>query len=150
MDAEVINNGIGGEKFDPRIVTDDIADGYDPELVVVAYGTNDRNVIKTLDELLTNAKDFFLAIKEAFPRAQIAFVSPIWRRDIASNMVMGTFDVCIGALIRLAEECGIYHVEGLQLVPHLPEFFWDKCVRPNDLGFSFYAEKLVKAICEIK
>ncbi len=149
MDAEVINNGIGGETFDPNIITDDIAEGYDPELVIVAYGTNDWNFTKRREDMLENAKGLFLRIKERFPHAQIAYISPIWRRDIGNNMVMGTFDVCIGALIKLAEECGLYHIEGLKLVPHTTDFLWDAWLHPNDLGYSFYAQNLIKAICEI-
>ncbi len=150
MDAEVINNGIGGEKFDPNILTDDVPEGYDPELVIVAYGTNDWNLTKRREDMLNNAKAFFLRIKELFPNAQIAYISPIWRRDIGNNMVMGTFDACIGPLVEIAEECGLYHIEGLKLVPHHTSFLWDAWLHPNDLGYSFYAENLIKAICEIK
>ncbi len=150
MDAEVINNGIGGEKFDPNILTDDVPKHYDPELVIVAYGTNDWNLTKNREEMLTNAKAFFIRIKELFPNAQIAYISPIWRRDIGNNMVMGTFDACIQPLIAIAEECGLYHIEGLKLVPHLTDFLWDAWLHPNDAGFSFYAENLIKAICEIR
>ncbi len=150
MDAEVINNGIGGEKFDPKIVTDDIAEGYDPELVIVAYGTNDWNLTKRREDMLENAKGLFLRIKERFPNAQLAYISPIWRRDIGNNMVMGTFDACIPPLIELAEACGFYHIKGLKLTPHTTDFLWDAWLHPNDAGFSFYAENLIKAICEIK
>ncbi len=150
MDAEVINNGIGGEKFDPKILTDDMVEGYDPELVIVAYGTNDWNLTKTREEMFENAKAFFTRIRELYPRAQIAYISPVWRRDIGNNMVMGTFDVCIDGLVALAEECGLYHIEGLKLLPHSTDFLWDAWLHPNDLGYSFYAQNLVKALCEIK
>ena len=37
-------------------------------------------------------------------------------------------------------------VSGWNLVPHLPEFFEDEYLHPNDQGFSLYAENLYKQI----
>ncbi len=148
MNAEVINNAIGGEKFDGNILTDDIT--YDPELVLVAYGTNDWNGAPSLAALLESAEGFFRRIREVFPKAQFAYISPIWRKDRDCIMKAGDFDTCRAKLIALAEQYGFYHIDGLKLVPHLPAFYWDGYLHPNDMGFSFYAENLIKALCEIK
>ncbi len=148
MDAEVINNAIGGEKFDGNILTDDIT--YDPELVLVAYGTNAWNGAPSLAALLESAEGFFKRIREVFPKAQFAYISPIWRKDRDRIMKAGDFDTCRAKLIALAEQYGFYHIDGLKLVPHLPAFYWDGYLHPNDMGFSFYAENLIKALCEIK
>ena len=38
------------------------------------------------------------------------------------------------------------HVDGLSLVPPIPEFFADTNLHPNDLGFSLYAENLCRQL----
>ena len=45
------------------------------------------------------------------------------------------------SMIREEEEkAGFSVLDGMTLVPHLPEFFSDKFLHPNDLGFGIYAE----------
>lgn len=58
---------------------------------------------------------------------------------------MGTFDECIDLLRSLYEARGIRVIDGLSLVPNRREFFAD-AVHPNALGFSMYAENLLRAI----
>jgi hypothetical protein len=37
-------------------------------------------------------------------------------------------------------------INGVNLTPHLEEFFSDKYLHPNDLGFSVYTENLYNEI----
>ena len=44
---------------------------------------------------------------------------------------------------------GVTVIDGRTLTPHLPEFYSDKVLHPNALGFGVYAENLIKAIKDI-
>ena len=50
------------------------------------------------------------------------------------------------ALQNLAKENGLFVVDGISLSPHISDFFADQILHPNDLGFGFYAENLLKAL----
>ena len=146
MDAEVLNQAIGSEIFDENIL--DPALPYQPELVVIAYGTNDWARCKTHEEFLDGADRFFRRVIELFPESQIVYISPIFRGETEKdNSPVGEFFSCAKELGALAEALGIFHVDGQKLVPHLPAFYSDLTLHPNDMGFSFYAENFVKAIC---
>ena len=41
-------------------------------------------------------------------------------------------------------------IDGYDLVPHDTELFSDKRLHPNDDGFKYYAENLIKAIKNAK
>ena len=38
------------------------------------------------------------------------------------------------------------HIDGLSLVPPIPELFSDKWLHPNALGYGFYGENLTRQI----
>ena len=51
-------------------------------------------------------------------------------------------------LSQLAKEKGLFVVDGIPLTPHISDFFADEILHPNDLGFGFYAENLLKVLKE--
>ena len=147
MNAEVLNQAIGSEIFDEHILDADLP--YAPELVVIAYGTNDFIKCESHEQFIGNAEAFFLRAREVFPEAQIAYISPIWRGETEKdNSPVGEFFTLAKELGALAEACGLFHIDGQKLVPHLSSFYSDLTLHPNDMGFSFYAENFVRAICE--
>ena len=48
-----------------------------------------------------------------------------------------------------AEARGFYVINGLKLVPPLDDFYADRYLHPNDLGFGLYAENLIKELIKI-
>lgn len=146
MEAEVLNQAIGSEIFDENILDPDLP--YKPELVVIAYGTNDWAKCESHDAFLSGAERFFHRVIELFPEAQIAYISPIFRGETKKGKSpVGEFFACARELGTLAESFGLFHINGGKLVPHLPAFYSDLTLHPNDMGFSFYAENFVRAIC---
>ena len=144
FNADYVNQGIGGSFFN--------ADAFDtleldPDITVVAYGTNDWSRVKTADELTERASAHLSLIKGAFGgnEKKIFAISPIWRDDPAPK-AMGSFSDCRNAVIKAIESVGVIHIDGLSLVPPYTELYADKFLHPNALGFSFYSENLVKQI----
>ena len=59
---------------------------------------------------------------------------------------MGTFENACAIVKEEAEALGLTVIDGLTLVPPMPEFFADEYLHPNDLGFGVYAENLIRAL----
>ena len=144
FNANSINQGIGGSFFN-----EDAFDrlDFDPDVTVVAYGTNDWGKRSSADELYRHAVAHLSLIRDTFggDGKRLFAISPIWR-DEAKPRAMGNFTVCREAVIKAIESEGFIHIDGLSLVPPCPELYADKYLHPNALGFSFYSENLIRQI----
>lgn len=151
LDAEIINQAVGGEVFDVGILNEILP--FEADLITVAYGTNDWAVRESKERFLDEAERFFKAIKENYPHIPIVYISPIWRGDFqkpfgTEESSVGPFDESVAALQSLAKENDLFVVDGSPLTPHHSDFFADQILHPNDLGFGFYAENLLRAMKE--
>lgn len=144
LDATAVNQGIGGEVFNPDVI--DAALGFSPDLITVAYGTNDYSK-RTREDFTAAANEYYARLRRAFPTAKIFALLPIWRGDTAKPRSVGSFEEA-KAIVRAAAEAQANTVvlDGNTFVPHLPEFFSDKYLHPNDMGFKFYADALLAAM----
>jgi lysophospholipase L1-like esterase len=149
LDSEILDQAVGGEIFDEKILDEELP--FDPDLVIVAYGTNDWALQPNKETFLLAAEKFFKKIKEIYPDKKLVYISPIWRGDYqkpfgTQDTNVGAFDESVAALQSLAKENGLFVVDGISLTPHISDFFADQILHPNDLGFGFYAENLLKAL----
>ncbi len=139
LDADAINQAIGGEIFREGIIDGDI--NFEPDVITVAFGTNDWSCAKDDPMLrLDRAEKCLTKLKNSFPNAHIVYISPIWRGVLPEEQL--SFDISCAGFKALAMSLDIDVIDGYTLVPHLPEFFRDKTLHPNELGFSLYAENL--------
>ena len=139
FNADSVIHAVGGGYFHESIF--DSID-FEPDTVIIAFGTNDFGFYQTIDELKANTAAFMSRIAEEYKGKRIFYISPIWRER--REKPMGSFQECRKALIDEACKHGFIHVDGLGLVPPLPEFYADQEVHPNALGFGLYAENLIK------
>lgn len=142
FDANYVNQGIGGAYFHP--------DGFDridfdPDIVTVAYGTNDFGFYPTYDEMRKNVRAHLELIHAEYGRKKLFVLTPIWRNKREGKR-MGNFETACAIVREEAEALGITVIDGLYLVPPIPEFFADEYLHPNDEGFSIYAENLCAEI----
>lgn len=149
LDAEILNQAIGAEVFDEKILDEELP--FDPDLITIAYGTNDWAVLESKEQFLTGAENFFKKIKNIYPDKKIVYISPIWRGDYqrpfgTQDTAVGGFEESVKALQMLAKENGLFVVDGIPLTPHHSDFFADQFLHPNDLGFGFYAENLLREL----
>lgn len=149
LDAEILNQAIGAEVFDAKILDEELP--FDPDLITIAYGTNDWAIRTSKEEFLDNAERFFQKIREIYPDKKIVYISPIWRGDYqrpygTQDTSVGAFDESVKALQSLAKGNGLFVVDGIPLTPHISDFFADQILHPNDLGFGFYAENLLREL----
>ena len=144
LGAEVVDQGIGGEIFRPELVDADIP--YEPDIVTVAYGTNDWSG-QTLERTVECANAFYANVRKTFPKAKIFAITPIWRADNHRVTKVGVFEES-RRIVREAASAqeGIVIVDGDCMIPHLREVCSDRYLHPNDYGFKFYANALYDAI----
>ena len=147
MGKELLNQGIGGHVFDPPFLRESIP--WNPKMVTVAYGTNDWSKVSDGGEFRDRAFEFLNAVIQRFPGARIFVITPTWRADGKEARGMGTFHdlaECLSACVEQLQN--IHLVAGLDLVPHLPRFFGDRRLHPNDEGSLHYGMNLLHAIQE--
>lgn len=146
LDAETRNKGIGGEIFRPELamLKDD---DFEPDIITVAYGTNDW-ATEVSRELFTNRiNQFFEALTQNYANTKIFIISPIWRADWQDSHTFGSFSDIKEELSKVANKYqNVTIIDGFDFVPQNSEFFSDKYLHPNDTGFLYYYETLIKKL----
>lgn len=141
FDAQVMNLGVGGS----IMCADTLEDvGFEPDVIFIAYGTNDYTCCSCIEELEAAACAYFDRVKELYPEKPVYYISPLWRADGKLVRKCGTLDDCRRVQIKQALNHGFTHIDGYTLVPHSPDYFNDGYLHPNDIGFSYYSENLIK------
>lgn len=139
-----LNQGVAGEIFRPDMIDSEI--GFAPEIVTVAYGTNDFSKCKSAEEVIKNATEYYRRVRATFPKAKLFCILPIWRADHEPPRATGSFFSVRQSVRTAAEAVGATVIDALNFVPRLPEFFKDLRLHPNDLGFLHYASGLYRAM----
>ncbi len=141
FNADCLINGVGSADY--RKETFDVPD-FDPDTVIVAYGTNDWVHYTDKSEFLDHVTCFLDHLLEAYPGKRIVGISPIWQKYVyRDDRPIGTFQEHRATIIAEFEKRGILHADGWLMIPHHEDFFAD-ALHPNDRGFSVYARNLIK------
>ena len=141
LNANSINQGIGGAVFHEDTV-DEIP--FDPDIVTIAYGTNDYSKCKTFEEFSGHLTKFLDGIQNMYASKKVFVISPIWRGNVQS--ALGDFAKLRSMIAQEAEKRGMIHINGLDMVPPIPELFADEWLHPNALGFGFFGENVTREI----
>lgn len=143
LDASLVNQGIGGEVFRPGIPA---ALPKEPDIVTVAYGTNDFSC-RDPEEAAADAAAFYRRVRDLYPHARIFALTPVWRADIDTHPTrFASFEAARDMVRRAAALPNCVVIEGDGLLPHLPAVCSDGYLHPNDLGFCAYAAALYRAM----
>ena len=144
LDAEAYNKAIGGMVFVPSLVEKKV--DFEPDDIVVAYGTNDWNIL-TKDQFIRNCTDFFRNLYGNYPNSRILTITPIWRRECGEARALGRFERMEILIREIAEKYpNVTVVSGFHLVDHDTRYFADLRLHPNDAGFRQYYENLRNVI----
>ena len=138
LNYDILNQGIGGYVYDRKSLMK--MDGYTPDRIIVALGTNQFG-----SKTMTDVEEYYEALTGLYgDRIPVLCISPLWRGDLPD---------AIPVLVRFCENvkaiAGRYPnvtvVDGFTLVPHLPEYFLDN-LHPNALGAETYGRNLADAV----
>ncbi len=138
LNYDIINQGIGGYIYDKKSLMK--MDGYTPDKIIVALGTNQFGA-----ETMTDVEEYYETLTGIYGKQiPILCVSPIWRGDLPDAI-----PVLVRFCGKVKEIAGRYSnvtvIDGFDLVPHLPEYFLDN-LHPNALGAEVYGRNLAEAI----
>jgi len=146
LDAEEISKAVGAERYDPELAA--LRDDFDPEYILVAYGTNDWSGL-THEVFYSNCQGFYENLQKNYPNAKVFVVTPIWRKDLEPPRAMGPFSIVAQDIRQITKDMkNVTIIDGLTLVPHDASFYADGRLHPNDAGFEHYFQNLYKAIKE--
>ena len=145
FDAEIFNKAIGAEIFNPDFAV--APDEFTPDLITIAYGTNDWKKEVSAENITRNATEFVRNLNKNYPGTPIYAILPIWRKDMEDIHASGKLADAIELLKAVYKQfANVTVIEGMPLVPHLPEFYADGYLHPNDCGFLLYGNNLLKAM----
>lgn len=137
---EEINKGIGGEQFCPKLAT--LKDEFTPDLITVAYGTNDWRH-SDLETFKKACRDFFNNLRNTYPDTPIFAICPIWRKIWANEYDCGPFRDLPEIYRNVAKDIdNMTVIDAFEFVPPMTDYFADLTLHPNGAGFDRYFEGL--------
>lgn len=141
LNYDIVNQGIGGYVYDKKSLMK--MEGYDPEKIIVALGTNQYGT-----ETMTDVEEYYETLIGIYgTEIPILCISPIWRGDHPEEIEV-FFSFCEKVKAIAGRYKNVTVVDGLKLVPHLSEYYLDN-LHPNCLGTETYARNLVEEIRKI-
>lgn len=147
LDANGINKAIGGEVFCPELAT--LPDEQAPDLITVAYGTNDWST-RSWEDFRDSCRGFYHNLRKIYPNTPIIALAPIWRADTQREEQQFPFPEVAKHICAVVEEIGnAFFLDCFDYVPHDPNLFSDLYLHPNDDGFRYYGEALCAAVRKI-
>ena len=141
LNANMRNIGLAAGKFNPAIV--EAHEGFDPDIVTVAYGTNDWSGRDP--NFKTKCTEFLNKLAICFKNAKVYVILPIWRGHLDENDNMKSFMEYRKFIADTAEKNGFVALESIDYVPHDATMYTD-LLHPNDAGFKHFANNLLKDI----
>ncbi len=142
LGAAEYSKAICGEMFWPALA--DTLEPFVPDYITVAYGTNDWSKT-TPEELRENCLGFYRNLMKRYPHAKIIAITPLWRADeVEKGRLITLADVHDLICEAVKDHPNATVIRGYDLVPHQVENYDDFRLHPNDVGFAYYYENLVK------
>lgn len=142
FNAESVIQGIGGAYYHNTVF--DKAIDFEPDIVVVAYGTNDWRHYASLEEGRKHCSQFLDQLVERYGDKKLFGISPLWRKDSKNDTAMGSFESCRAYIKAEIKNHNMILIDGDALTPHLSEFYCDEVLHPNTSGFAIYALNLIR------
>ncbi len=152
LEAEVINQGIGGYQFLKESLSG--APDWLPDVITLAYGTNDFSCIHRKDAFKAQVQEYVKTLVATYPNTPILAITPIYRGDLPTQTIIEGKDYTFMDAMEILKDIykeypQITVLEGLRFFPQHQDFFVPDYLHPNDLGFIFYARAVEQAIKEI-
>ena len=144
LDAQLLNQSVGGARFDPALLE---KLPWEPDWIFVSMGANDVRWTEE-DPAEPRIRQWFERLRQLYPHTPIAaVVCPIWNTRFSGEPGYQERAEHIRACIRQAcNRWEILPIEGDPLVPHVRSYFNEDGLHPNDLGFQSYARGVLRQL----
>lgn len=146
MNAECLNQAIGGFVFDRSVIDPALAE-WKPDIITVAYGTNDYSFSSSAEQIREDMTGFMDKLTELFPDVKILGIMPVYRNDSNQHARLFIKDYTPAQAHQVIREVYGHYPQVTVLedtyFPRTPDCFSPDYLHPNDLGFQFYARAVV-------
>lgn len=120
---------------------------YEPDVIILAYGTNDWEKFKaeyTVDDFKEKLNAYIDRLLEIYPDVPVIAISPINRYNMGGNWKTTFYDAR-AAYQEVFTERGFFVVKGEEMIPLMHEYYYDN-IHPNPAGFIEFGKNLCAAI----
>ncbi len=150
MGLDLVNQAVAGHVFDEDALGGfSLWRGEQPELIVVAYGTNDWSHKRSSGEIEGAASAYLDRLSWYFPKVPIYVLSPLWRADEHDAKPCGRPLTWMHQMI--GRICSRHHnmhvVDGYHGIPKDPTLFADDVLHPGPACMGLVADLLLEAMC---
>jgi hypothetical protein len=147
LNSNLLNQSVGGVVFDKGSLDENLP--FNPDCIVVAYGTNDWTKSSSSRDFESRVEDFFQKLKEIHPHAQLLVVTPLWRKGEEHCYAAGSMMAIRKTITQTCKHISATTViDGLHLVPPLESLFDDRGVHPQEEGHLFLAFSLLATLID--
>lgn len=152
LDAQVVNQGIGGYYFNEAVIDESICD-YKPDLITVAYGTNDYSRYETAQEYADHAGRYIKKLAQLFPDAKIVGILPIYRNDqnhrVRTLYRSYSLDDARQILREYYQALPNGYVISETGIARIPQAYVSDFLHPNEFGFCLMARGIAEQLQKI-
>ena len=150
LGIELLNQGVAGHVFDEGVLGGfSLWRDEPPEVIVVAYGTNDWARKRSPEAIEGDAVAFLDRLHRLFPGVPTYLLSPLWRVDEHEPMPCGRPLTWMHEMLQrvcLRYE-GTRVVDGYHGIPKSPSLFADGRLHPDRDGMALVADIMLEAMC---
>lgn len=149
LNAEVLNQGIGGYEFFKQSIED--APDWKPDIITLAYGTNDFSHNDSRAVYEQHVTEYLALLTAKYPNVPILGITPLYRADQKLKDRLADKDYTFTeAIDYLKAEYAKYPqatvLDGFGCTPHTADFYAPDYLHPNDIGFTFYGHAVAEAL----
>ena len=143
-DAVCLNHGVGGYVFKAESLDAELP--FTPDVITVAYGTNDWGRYGMDEDKYRAAADaFFDKLCTIYPSARIFGILPVWRADEDRRPERMPFTRVYEILRECYASHGVECIDGEKAVPQMRAFYSDG-LHPNTIGQHVYGLHVIEAL----
>ncbi len=143
-DAVCLNHGVGGYVFLAESLDEELP--FTPDVITVAYGTNDwGRYLNDEEKYRAAANEYFDKLCEIYPDAKIFGILPVWRADEDRRPERMPFTRVYEILREVYAAHGVSVIDGEIAVPQMRTFYTDG-LHPNTIGQHVYGLSVIEAL----
>jgi lysophospholipase L1-like esterase len=148
LEMNLLNQGVGGYYFEADSIDPELP--YKPDIITVAYGTNDWNRSDSIEAFRNDCAAYIEKLVNVFKNATVYVITPYWRNNLDEVKHTGTLHDISNAICEACESYeNVYIINGTKMIPHLDEYFADE-VHPTDEGFLHIVLNILKETLKFK
>lgn len=150
LGLDLVNQAVAGHVFDEHALGSfSLWRGEAPEIIVVAYGTNDWSRMRSAGGLEGGAVAFLDRLSWYFPKVPTYVLSPLWRVDEHEPMPCGRPLTWMHQMLGrvCSRHRNMHVVDGYHGIPKDPTLFADARLHPGPECMGLVADLLLEAMC---